>query len=247
MAKSNSEQTDGSAVVEKGLGVLDRAWNAQWALRLTCLALFLDIAMMIHTGHGLSQWSDGDKELLGDVGLIVLTLVAFSFAVAIVMPVILNLFRHACYFVLACIPTSRKSPDDRRYQRPLGRVPVRAFHDLALRERSEFLLDLYQSHEQERIAASQFRERTGELTAAVLLVASIDYLISWLTPNCISVVDTIIEASGDWASIIVLVVLLSAGAIVKWAWFTDTPPNEIYYPPLDRELRENEARIKGLS
>ncbi len=246
MTKNDAERMDGTSVVEKGLGVLDRAWDAQWALRLICLVLFLDMAMMLRTGRGLWQWSDGDRALLGDVGWIALILVGFSFVVAIVIPVVLNLLRLMSMIILGWLPDFPAAPDNRPYQRRLGCAPAREFHDLALGEKDEFLYRLYQADQREKRAESQSRERAGGLTAAALLVALADWLVARRMPDGIGVVDAIVGALGDWAFIIVPVVLLCAGAIVKWAWFADTPPNEIYYPPLDRELREKERRVKEI-
>lgn len=84
----------------------------------------------------------------------------------------------------------------------------------------------------------------GELTAAALLTALADWLVALWMPDSVSVVGAIIGALGDAASVIVLVTLLCAGVMLKWAWFTDIPPDEIYYPPLDRELRDKERKAK---
>ena len=40
--------------------------------------------------------------------------------------------------------------------------------------------------------------------------------------------------------------LLCAACILKWAWFSDTPPDVICYPPLDQELRDKERKARGL-
>jgi len=38
------------------------------------------------------------------------------------------------------------------------------------------------------------------------------------------------------------VILLCAAVILKWTWFSDSPRDEIYYPPLAQELqKEREA------
>ena len=46
--------------------------------------------------------------------------------------------------------------------------------------------------------------------------------------------------------LVTAVTLLCAGFILKWAWFSDTPPDVIYYPPLDQELRDKEREARGL-
>ncbi|WP_347704183.1 hypothetical protein [Roseateles paludis] len=40
--------------------------------------------------------------------------------------------------------------------------------------------------------------------------------------------------------------LLCAACILKWAWFSDSPPDVISYPPLDQELRNKERKARGL-
>ena len=59
-------------------------------------------------------------------------------------------------------------------------------------------------------------------------------------------IDDTVEAFSDWASIVTAVTLLCAGFILKWAWFSDTPPYVIYYPPLDQELRDKDREARGL-
>lgn len=78
---------------QKSLEWLDRAWSANWALRLVCVVLFLDMAMMLRTDRGLWQWSPGDMTLLSDVGWMAFVIVIFSLAVAIVIPAVLIVFR----------------------------------------------------------------------------------------------------------------------------------------------------------
>ena len=242
--KHDAEPTDGTSAVQKGLGVLDRAWDAQWALRLICLVLFLDMAIMFRTGRGLWQWSEGDKALLGDVGWVAITVVGFSFAVAIVMPVVVNLLQLIGYGIRGWLPDFSTASDNRPYRRPLGYAPARELHNLALREKDEFLFRVYQEDQRAKRAAIQSRKEAGDLTATALLVALGDWLVGMWMPDGIGVVGALAEALGDWAFIVVSVVLLCAWSIVKWAWFAEAVADEIYYPPLDLELRERERRAK---
>lgn len=41
--------------------------------------------------------------------------------------------------------------------------------------------------------------------------------------------------------------LLCAACILKWAWFSDSPPDVICYPPLDQELRDRNGRPEGFA
>lgn len=247
MAKEDTEHSSDTAAVEKGLGVLDRAWDAHWALRLACLILFLDMAMMLRVGRGLCQWSAGDGSLLNDIGGIALTLVAFSTGVAIVIPVVVYALRDLFTAIWMQWPVWFAASDDRPYQRPLGYVPATAFHKLALRERDSFLLRIYEAHEHGKSMARKLRVRSAELTAAALLTALADWILARHVPGGVGLIGALVDALSSWSSIVVPGVVLCAGLILKWAWFSEVPPDLIYYPPLDDELRRKEREERGIS
>lgn len=246
LVKDDTDKAGSTAAVAKGLGALESAWDAHWALRLICLVLFLDMAMMLRTGRGLWQWSAGDKALLSDVGWVAVLIVAFSFAVAIVIPVVLIALRQISAIVLSWLPDFLTTSAEPAYQRPLGYAPTRDFRNLALREKDDFLFRMYEAHEQKKQAERLARERAGELTAAALLAALADWLLVQWISGSVSLIGAIVEALAGWASIVAAITLLCAGVILKWAWFSDTPPDVIYYPPLDQELRDKERKARGL-
>ena len=246
MKKDDSERSTGSSVVDKGLGILDRAWDAHWSLRLTCFILFVDMAMVLRSGHGLSQWSAGNAALLTDVGWIAITLVAFSLASAIVIPVLVHGVRDVAMAIWVYMPILFRSGDNGRvYQRPLGYVPAKEFHNLALRDRDALLLGIYNDHERERWADREARNHWGQLTAAALIVALADWRLAGHFPGSVSLIGALIGTLGPWSSVIVPLVVLCAGFILKWAWFSDVSPDLIYYPPLDEELRRKEREKRG--
>lgn len=245
MAKDHADQTGSASIAERGLGVLERAWDAHWALRLLCIILFFDMSMMLHVERGLRQWAAGDSMLLSNVGWIAVTIVAFSFTVAIVMPAILLVLRPVMGWLSNKLTILQNYERYERYQRPLGMAPAGEFRDLALRDKDDFLFRIYENHEQKRAAASQSREKTGQLTVVALLAALADWLIVYWIPGSIGLVGSMVDALGEWAPVVIVVVLLCAGAILKWAWFAPWRPNVIYYPPLDKELRNKEEKDKG--
>lgn len=244
MAQDDTDKTVGTSLAQRGVGLLERAWSSQWALRLVCAVLFLDMAMMLRVGRGLWQWSPGDMELLHDVGWLSLVFVAFTFSVAIVIPVVLPVLRqigvHIWYLLATRLPWLF-GPDLRPYQRGPGYVPTRELRDRALLEKDDFLFRLYKEHVQAREAERASREQAGELTAAAILTALIDWVIAQRIPDGIGMIDAIYGALGSSAPLVTMAVLFCAALIVKWAWFTDTKPDCIYYPPLDRELRDKES------
>lgn len=50
----------------------------------------------------------------------------------------------------------------------------------------------------------------------------------------------IIKQLAGWAPAATIGIVLCAGVILKRSWFSDDPPDLIYSPPLDRELRDKE-------
>ncbi|NYT62856.1 hypothetical protein H0A66_11075 [Alcaligenaceae bacterium] len=246
MANNEPDRTNSSSTaLEKGLGVLDRSWDAQWALRLICLVLFLDMAMIMRTERGLWQWLPEDKALLSDVGWIALTVVSFSTIFAIVMPVILTLLQQLVFALWHLVPSFHfLTRSEAPYRRSLGNVPIYKFHDLALSERDEFLYQLYKAERQRKDAIRRSRIRDGELTATALVAALADWLIAHQWQGSIGVISGLSSFLGDYALFVLTIVLLSGLIMLKWAWFPPYKPDEIYFPPLDRQLREEEERRK---
>ena len=108
------------------------------------------------------------------MGWVAVLVVAFSFAVAIVIPVVLIVLRQISVIVLSWLPGFLTASAEPAYQRPLGYAPARDFRNLALREKDNFLFRMYEAHEQKKQAERRARERAGELTAAALLAALAD-------------------------------------------------------------------------
>lgn len=242
MTQESTNPTSHASILEKGAGLLERAWEAHWALKLVCIVLFFDMAMLLHVQRGLSQWSEVGKGIIQDVGWLAVTFVAFSFIVAIVLPALLIVFRYLSASIVykledlfqKLLPTPA---DSGPYRRPLGNVPAYALHDLALEEKDNFLFHLYETHEKNRKTARMMRERTGELTASVVLAVFVDWLVDQWVPGGISLIGALDIALAEYFFPAAMAVLFCVGIILKRAWFSPYIPDEIYYPPLDRKLR----------
>jgi hypothetical protein len=245
LAKDDANKAGSAAVIEKGLGVLERVWDAHWALRLACAILFLDMAMMLRVGRGLRQWTVEDKALLSDVGWVAPLIVAFSFTVAIVIPLVLIVLRQVSALVLEWFLPFLTKSSELRYRRPLGYVPAGEFYNFALCGKDDFLFRMYEAHERKKKTEQQARERAGELTAATLLAVLTNWLLAQWTPGSIGLIGAIADALADWASVVAVAALLYSGSVLKWAWFSDASPNLIYYPSLDQSLRDRKERTEG--
>lgn len=233
------------SATEKMLGLLEHAWETQWALRLVCIILFFDMALMLHTQRGLPQWEPGDRALLSDVGWLAICIVTFSVLVAIVLPVVCIFLRQVGLALWLWLRDFLPAKEDPPYQRPLGCVPAGKLRDLALEGKDGFLLRLYKEHRRRKASAEFTTERFGDLTAAALSAACLDAVMPhcW-APGAVSVVGVLMQLLGEWKWAVIAVVLIGASSILKWAWFSDSPPAVIYYPPLDRVLREEERKAR---
>lgn len=245
MATEYATQSGSTSALEKGLGLLERAWEAHWALRLTCITLCFDMAMLLHSRHGLSSWSTGDGTLLVNVGWLAIFLVVFSFAVAVVVPSVLSFLRDLGYALQPHLPPFPTPADERRYRPGPGYVYAGELLDLALEERDEFLYRLYEKHKEDREAWERAQRQTGELTGAALLCALADWVLSRSMPGSAGLIDVIMSRLGGFATLAVIVVLMSAAYAMKRAWFSFDPPNVIYYPPLYREKQRKEQNDRG--
>ncbi|MGX9936618.1 hypothetical protein ACVFVO_14610 [Advenella kashmirensis] len=227
-------------VLEKGIELLERPWTAQWALQMTCLILFVDIAMILHFNKGISQWSEISPPPQSDIGWIALTIVAFSLFAGIIIPALSILLSQIIHQIIIWMPNFFSS-SDYSYQRHSGNVPVGAFRDLALLEKNEFLYRLYEIHQQKQSYWRKSRKQLGNYTITVAIAA----LADWLTfsgNDSVSLINALIQLFGSSAGLFISVIILSILSMLKWAWFPPYTPEEIYYPPLDQELRKEEQK-----
>ncbi|MCW5230968.1 hypothetical protein [Verminephrobacter eiseniae] len=249
MAKDEADQKTDTSAVGAGLDILERAWNAQWALRLACVLLFFDMAMLLHVHRGVSQWPEVGPRLLGDIGWLAIVFVAFSVLAAVVAPAVFLVVRHfgalAWYGLTRLLsgflpPGQDARPDYSTY------VSVNEFRDLALEEKDEFLYRLYEDDQRRKKEQRQALERLGDLMAAVLVAGFADWLLGSWTLGGIGLVSAMESAFGDWMGRVTAVVLLCVLPILKLAWFPSDERNVIYYPPLARKLRDKERKSRGL-
>ncbi|MEL1266394.1 hypothetical protein [Pseudoxanthomonas putridarboris] len=230
------------------LNALEKAWEWEWALRLIGIVLFIDAAMVVRSQHGLLDWPSGNESILNSLGLLLIAIAGFSVAVAIAMPVLFEMFRRAMWSILAALPSfpSSRERHQQPYQRPLGWAPARKLRDRALRDKDEFLLDLYNKHESGRRERERERERIGDLTASVVLLASIDGWVGYRLEAADSVVSAAVAFMGIWVAPAILLLSTSVFALLKASWFSLSTADVIYYPPLDDELRKVEREERRL-
>lgn len=247
MKQENIDST-GVSILGRGAFLVEQAWRFKWVLRLTCAAIFLDIALILKTGHGLWQWNSDNNSLLNDFGFIVISFVAFNLFSAILLPVTLSILRlvgaSLLYDMIVPILSRIPKPAGQPYRREIGKVPAYVLRDSALNEKDDFEYRLYTEHMQKKELDDELRNQTGDLVASVLLISVLDFFVSYLQSGSIGLIDGSYHALGDFASIMAFFAVYSAGCIVKSAWYPKYKPDTVYYPPLDKVLREKEKQAE---
>jgi hypothetical protein len=108
------------------------------------------------------------------------------------------------------------------------------------------LYHIYEVHQQQQEAQRRSRDEIGHLTGTALLAVLADWLIAMRTPDSISLIAGLGDAlPREMSHVLGVLFVLGALALLIYCWFLDRP-EEIYYPPLDEELRDKERKARGL-
>ena len=68
--------------------VFEKAWEVRWALKLTYVCLFMDMAFMTALGTTLLDFSGDMATVWGNIGRIFVSVVVFCLAVSVCVPVL---------------------------------------------------------------------------------------------------------------------------------------------------------------
>lgn len=144
------------------------------------------------------------------------------------------------------VTTFLTSSNEQHYQQTSGYVSEQELQNLALRENSSFLLRLYENHEKKRKSDEKSAKQAGDLTAAAVLASLLDWGFAYSKiPDSVSLVQATYMSLGDYAATVTAVVLMCAGFILKWAWFSPYRPNTVYYPPLYEALYTKDDKYQN--
>ncbi len=223
-----------------GLSALDRAWEVQWTLRLCCGVLFLDIALLLWTAEGLMAWSGNSDSLLSNLGFLSVALTGFALVMSLGLPVLGTAVRILGWELISLLPSFLFRHEDRG--RPLGCVADRDLLELALAEKSDFLLDWYRRHRALRDAHEAFMQTLGDLVFGCLVLAVFNGVLPLVMTTAPSLIVSALIALDEYALPVALLSLLAGCALLRRAWFTGHATNWIYYPRLDLKLREKVRR-----
>lgn len=240
MTQLSTDSTTGPSV---GLSTLERAWEMQWALRLACGVLFVDIALLLWAKQGLMAWSAHSEGLMHDLAFLAVALATFALLMSLILPLLGAVVRWLGWELIALLPSRWFSHTEHR-GRPLGYVAEHDLLELALRENNDFLLSWYRHHVSRREESEAFLHTLGNLVFGCLVLAIVNGVLPLTTAVGDSLMASAMNALHDYALPIALVLMVSSGALLKHAWFPAYALHWIYYPPLDLEQREKVRKAR---
>lgn len=234
----NGQDAGASTSFEKTVQILNLAWDARWALRVSIITLCFDMALLLYVDKGLWQWAEIDKAVVVNFGWLAVCLMIFTLLMSIVLPSLLIIMRRIIEGALGL--WSHSSSETRKYSRPLGYVFASHFRKFALEENNEFLWRIYEQHAGKKNKAEEEIEEIGKLVAMFVLALMADYVIGSYIQNGVGLVKLFISTLGDWAYIAISYGIICACIVLKNCWFPGDSFDLIEYPPLDNKLRAEE-------
>ncbi|WP_143134332.1 hypothetical protein [Burkholderia ubonensis] len=238
MAVRGGEEKERGSTPPVALGYLQKAWEWQWALRLTYLLLFADLALLSNGRHGLLHWSIRNEALQESAGFLCLAVTAFGLIASIGIPVLAEVARSVAVAIACAIPWQltaafRHEPDRKR---PGGCVTPSELRDLALDEKNDFLLRLYDKYDRRQTELREQRHQAGNLVFGVLLLMVLDGMDVVGGSTQESIVDALVNVFHPWGSMFWWGITIAGYMALKWAWWESYEREWIYYPPLHRSL-----------
>lgn len=211
--------------------VFEKAWEVRWALKLTYVCLFMDMAFMNALGTPLLGFSGDMATVWENVGRIFVSIVVFCLVVSVCIPVLARMTA----ILGAYIPWHRlQSPRD--YSLLHNHVTHSALKEHSLREGNEFLYNYWRRKSLQREEWRHQRFQAGVLVFGLVLMAIANARVGahYQLPGLMSYVTAFI----GWEGYVVLGVITVC--LLNWAWWSSDEIGQIYYPPLAEKLRKRD-------
>lgn len=222
------------------IGLIEKAWEWKWAVRLAYLVLFLDIALLLRKLPGVLEMSISLERVWANFGYLLTAACSFGLIVSFGIPALAFALRQIFSLVGAAIPDGLFEIRTERYQRPSGYVSLHQLHKHALRQNSDFLMKLYEERSAKIEEAREQREQIGMLFFGMTLLCILDWNLG-SNSSTGALVQVFLSHTDDKVGIAAVVGVL---ALLRWAWFPARETNWAYYPPLHDELASKERTEK---
>jgi hypothetical protein len=239
--KQDANQGEGKGAIGGGLSLIEKSWEWNWVLRVTTVVLFLDIALIVKSGHGLLAWDKASELLVRNLGFLAATGVAFGMLVALVLPLSSMVLREFLGLGIWKVLWWFRRRDD-RYRSPRGCVLSGALREKALREHSDFLLRLYERHRSDEQMYEQARQTQADLLFGFLCLVSFDTWLALSGRASTSLAFSMVEACGENGAGLAILLGAAIVCILIQLWFPERDLGWIYYPPLADEIEAERRR-----
>lgn len=226
------------------VSILDRAWEAKWALQLVQLLLFLDLAMIFDGQPGMLGWDSATTPVLSNLSFVFVALVAFTVYAAFLTPflsTIVAIFAAYIPGVFADTDTYRAS----------DHVTLSDYRENAYELNDESMIARYHEREESNRTAENQMRHVGNIlfgTLLLIIVNTFPHFI-WIDSTNTILQNAIAVAGWQPALVIALVIGLGMCSAMTRAWFY-TADRWILHPKLYRELeakRRKEREEIGLA
>jgi hypothetical protein len=231
MSEANHSQN--KTPISQLISILDRAWDARWAIQLIQLVFFLDLAMMIAGQPGLLGWDSGSAPILDNLNFVIVTLVAFTVYAAILTPLVSSIVAMLIAYMPGVISYSERNSNGL----PLNYVTFTDYKREAYEKDDNEMLARYRELEERNQNAEAQQRQVGNIIFGTLVLIALNAF-----PNIINIVttDTILQAAIDFigwetASLIAFFLVLGMFRATTSAWFY-TAERWVEHPKLYRKL-----------
>jgi len=232
------------------LGLLEKAGQFQWMLKILTAALFLDCALMVTKGENILSYPWENLSWSASIGALIVGGVVFSLLIAAVLPVLGGAAAWLVRTAYIYIPLLRPHSDT-DYRRGRHQVMPGELLEHADRLQSDYILAKYREHEENARRARAESGRLGQESFNTLLFLLMNlYLTSTTVQSTIWRLTRGLEADLFAVSMLLMTVALMSLACISWCgifrnddWITYAP----LYDQIEKKREEERRRMRDLA
>ncbi|MCY0858740.1 hypothetical protein [Cupriavidus sp. D39] len=214
---------------------IEKAWEAAWALRISSVLLFSDLALIVYSRHGLLGWPVAGEDLLQNLGLVAVAVAVFGLLVAIVLPALEFFLKRFLNEFIWDVPGFSTLVSKNLYPRPYGYVSVYKVYQHAIEGQSAFLMKIYDDSLRRLERAERSIKQLGSLMFSTVCFSIADAWSPRMGWTDESLISAGLRATGTSGAFVWTSVVAVCSAFVVYAWFSDNGRHWIYYPSLANE------------
>ncbi|WP_447956516.1 hypothetical protein [Vreelandella sp. EE7] len=242
-----SEHSSGSSkpTFRELISVIDRAWEAKWALQLLQLLLFLDLAMIFAGQPGILGWDSEATPVLSNLSFVFITVVAFTLYAALLTPFASSIVA----MIVVHIPKIFHS--EARNHHPFGYVDLGTYKtDAYEKDDKDMIARYHDAVERNREAEAQQRQVGNILFGTLILILSNVFPNLVMIDTTNSILQNVMNLVGWEVGLsIAFFITFSMLSAINRAWFFSAE-RWIDHPKLYQELeakRRKERAELGVS